>query len=310
MNKWILAFLLPLSLWSAPVPPPATQTEVDAGVNSFKYVTPKTLNNSANTNLHPSSSSGGGTNFPNVNLLVGNTNLELSAGVRKSFRQSTNGNNIVNLSLAVPASGYEVTITHTNTAATNYEVTFFTNSVAATFYSLLDKTNVSIWTVPAGSVVSQKFIFFSGQWIRTDVEQPLFTLLSGYKTRLSTNGLTLTVEVTQALTNYADGNIGIIAATDVTANFTNVVAGNRSITITTPVIGTSGSLGLVSDGTARTLSVICASAAITWLSTNDTINLTNLLTNPGKRYLWVYRVGMGTDGVSTNIHCWGKSQTP
>lgn len=136
---------------------------------------------------------GGGTNFPNVNLLLGNTNLVLSSGVMKSFRQSTNANNFVNFNLAVPESGYDVTVTHTNSAATNYDVTFYTNGVAANFYSLIDKTNATSWTVPAGSVVSQHFIFFSGQWMRTDVEAPLLTVAAGVNVTLTTNGMTLTI---------------------------------------------------------------------------------------------------------------------
>lgn len=138
-----------------------------------------------------------------------------------------------------------------------------------------------------------------------------FDLATGYKTRADTNFVsrTITFGSNERLTNYADGNITIDCSTDVTANYTNAVAGNRSITLATPVIGTSGSLGLVSDGSARTLPIL-SPVAITWLSTNDTATATNILTTASKRSLFAWRVGMGTDGVSTNLHCWVKNQTP
>jgi len=120
----------------------------------------------------------------------------------------------------------------------------------------------------------------------------------------------ITIQSTRRFTNYADANITINAATEVAANFTNAVAGNRSITLATPVIGASGSLSLVSDGSARTLAILSPSASVTWMSTNDTATATNILTSASKRSLFAWRVGMATDGVTTNIACWVKNQAP
>jgi len=114
-------------------------------------------------------------------------------------------------------------------------------------------------------------------------------------------------------TNYIDGNITINCSTDVSANWTNAVAGNRTVTLATPVIGTSGSLSLTSDSSARTLAILCAEATITWLSTNDTAESTNILTTASKDSLFAYRVRLkhiAGAGPLTNIQCWVKNQTP
>ncbi len=109
-------------------------------------------------------------------------------------------------------------------------------------------------------------------------------------------------------TNYPTGGLTIDCSTAVTANITNAVASSYSVLLTNAVIGTSGSLGLVSDGTARTIT-IAAGPAITWMSTNDA-PAGAIITTVSKRSLFCWRVGMGTDGLSTNIHCWVKNQTP
>ncbi len=112
-------------------------------------------------------------------------------------------------------------------------------------------------------------------------------------------------------TNFADGNISFPLYTHVAANWTNAVAGNRTITITSPVVGMSFSLSLVSDGSARTLSIFnVAGGTCTWLSTNDTANATNVLTTASKRSLICGRVDLGTDGNTTNLTLWVKNQTP
>ncbi len=141
---------------------------------------------------------------------------------------------------------------------------------------------------------------------------PEYVLVAGYKTELITNATlgTVTAQTTQRYTNYPTGAFTINLATDVTVNVTNAVASNYAITLATPVIGTSGSIGLVSDGSARTLSFLCTAATMTWMSTNDLANSTNLLTTASKRSLVAWRVGMATDGVTTNIHLWAKNQSP
>lgn len=164
----------------------------------------------------------------------------------------------------------------------------------------------------ASNAVNEVTITRTAFGTNVSVKTKEFTLGAGYKTELVTNLATMTItsQTTQRYTNYADGNITLNASTDLTANYTNAVAGNRSITFSTPVIGTSGSLALVSDGSARTLPILSASSTITWMSTNDTATATNILTTASKRSIFAWRVGMGTDGVTTNISCWVKNQTP
>lgn len=257
-------------------------------------------------------SGGGGTNFPNVNLLLGGTNLTLSAGVRKAYHNQTNGSHGINLNLAVPESGYVVTYSVSNSSASDIVVTFYTNSVAANPYDLATKTNVNTFTASASAITTAELKYIgSGIWQLESVKGPVAIQKFGPGIITDTNGangLDITLS-TRRYTNYASASITINCATDVTANYTNAVAANNTITLATPVIGTSGSLGLVSDGSARTLAIL-SPVAITWLSTNDTANATNILTTANKRSLFAWRVGMGTDGVSTNIHCWVKNQTP
>ena len=257
-------------------------------------------------------SGGGGTNFPNVNLLVGGTNLTLSAGVRKAYHNQTNGSHGINLNLAVPESGYEVVYSVSNSGSSDITVTFYTNSVASNFYDIASKTNVNTFTAAASAITEAKLKFIGGGiWILERTFGPEAVLKFGtgiWSDTNGANGLDIT-PFTRRYTNYASASITINCATDVTANYTNAVAANNTITLATPVIGTSGSLGLVSDGSARTLAIL-APVAITWLSTNDTATATNILTTASKRSLFAWRVGLGTDGVSTNIHCWVKNQTP
>lgn len=257
-------------------------------------------------------SGGGGTNFPNVNLLVGGTNLTLSAGVRKAYHNQTNGSHGINLNLAVPESGYEVVYSVSNSGSSDITVTFYTNSVQANPYDIATKTNANTFTASASAITEAKLKFIGGGiWVLESVKGPASILKFGTGIWADTNGangLDIT-PFTRRYTNYASASITINCATDVTANYTNAVAANNTITLATPVIGTSGSLGLVSDGSARTLAIL-APVAITWLSTNDTATATNILTTASKRSLFAWRVGMGTDGVSTNIHCWVKNQTP
>lgn len=127
------------------------------------------------------------------------------------------------------------------------------------------------------------------------------------------NGATLDNHKQHRTTNYIDGDITINCSTDVSANYTNAVAGNRSITLSTPVIGTSGSLSLTSDGSARTLAILCTQATITWMSTNDTATSTNILTTASKDSLFAWRVRqkhISGSAMITNIQCWVKNQTP
>lgn len=166
-------------------------------------------------------------------------------------------------------------------------------------------TNAGVWNIVEVSVPSAGVTNY-----RHSVEGE-FTLATGYKTRADSNYVTRTITLgsNERYTNYPTGALTVNCATDVTANITNAVASNYAITLATPVIGTSGSLGLVSDGSARTLAIL-SPVAITWLSTNDTATATNILTTASKRSLFAWSVRMGTDGISTNVNCWVKNQTP
>ena len=245
-------------------------------------------------------------------ILSGQTNLLLTNYVTQSFFQQTNGSHGLNLNLAVPESGYQVSYSVSNSGSSDITVTFYTNSVQANPYDIATKTNVNTFTASASAITEAKLKFIGGGiWILERTFGPVAVLKFGtgiWSDTNGANGLDIT-PFTRRYTNYASASITINCATDVTANYTNAVAANNTITLATPVIGTSGSLGLVSDASARTLAIL-APVAITWLSTNDTANATNILTTASKRSLFAWRVGMGTDGVSTNIHCWVKNQTP
>ena len=139
-----------------------------------------------------------------------------------------------------------------------------------------------------------------------------FTLAFGNFTEGTTNyaSKVITFQSTTRTTNYATGALTINCATDVRANITNQVASNFAITLATPVLFTSGSLSLVSDGSARTLAILCPSSTITWMSTNYTANATNILTSNSKRSIFCWRNQLDTDGVTTNTACWVVNQSP
>ncbi len=65
LSLWMLCFILKQDLKAQIVPPPATQAEVDAGVNRFKYVTPYTF---ANSSLIGGGGGGSSSNFFNINV--------------------------------------------------------------------------------------------------------------------------------------------------------------------------------------------------------------------------------------------------
>jgi hypothetical protein len=138
-----------------------------------------------------------------------------------------------------------------------------------------------------------------------------FDVSFGNGVEANTNFVTrsITLQYNVRTTNYPTGAFTINCATDVRAQVTNAVASNYAITLATPVIGTVGSISLVSDASARTLAILCP-IPITWMSTNDTATATNILTTASKRSLFAWRVGMGTDGISTNLSCWVKNQSP
>jgi len=133
---------------------------------------------------------GGGTNFPNVNLLLGSTNLPLSAGVRKAFHNQTNGSHGINLNLAVPESGYVVTYSVSNSSSSDITVTFYTNSVAANPYDIASKTNVNTFTASASAITEATLKYIgSGIWVIENVIGPATILEFGSGITAVTNGV-------------------------------------------------------------------------------------------------------------------------
>lgn len=261
-----------------------------------------------NTWATPSGGSGG-TNFPPV--ISATTNVTVGTGVRQHLMFASPSNQFVNFQGAA-INGETITGSFTNSGSTNVSWSFNAGGSASSYWDYRVASNVTRFTVPAGSMVKQTWFYSTNngaRWSVGEVNQVEYEVVAGYKSEIITNGATATIQTTQRYTNYATGAFTINCATDVHANITNAVASNYAITLATPVIGTSGSLGLVSDGSARTLAIL-SPVAITWLSTNDTATATNILTTASKRSLFAWRVGTGTDGVSTNIHCWVKNQTP
>jgi hypothetical protein len=106
-------------------------------------------------------------------------------------------------------------------------------------------------------------------------------------------------------TNYAQASLTVNAATHVTAAITNAVAGDISITFATPVIGTSFSISGISDGSARTITPLCASVTLKPMSTNWMSSGTNWLTVASKDFLLCGRFSRGVNGV-TNLHYWAQ----
>lgn len=265
--------------------------------------------NGVNTNLLLWTS----TTLSNNNItLAGVTNLRSFGGFTVKGLQYTNASFIQNFQFFNSLPQQKMfSYRATNYGSSDITMTLHTNSVAANMYDVRSKTNVNTITLPASSVTTFDLDWTGNGFDIVNLEGVQYTLAAGYKTELITNGLTITAQSTQRYTNYADATTIIInAGTDVTANITNAVAGNRTIAFATPVIGMSGSLGFVSDASARTLTILSTNCLITWMSTNNTANSTNILTDASKRSIFAWRVGMGTDGVSTNIHCWVKNQTP
>lgn len=202
--------------------------------------------------------------------------------------------------------------------------------------NILDNTEVHLWFnagigltvnfpasaaadyVPDNAVVSANtncmtHVIFSRRGTTTNITVLTagLTLNAGNFTEAVTNYATRTItyQNTTRTTNYPTGALTINCATDVRANITNVVASNYAITLATPVLGTAGSLSLVSDNvTARTLAILCPSSTITWMSTNYTANATNILTTVNKRSTFSWRNQLATDGVTTNTSVWVVNQ--
>ena len=147
------------------------------------------------------------------------------------------------------------------------------------------------------------------------ISEPVMNVATENGVETTTNYLTRTVTIrsNQRTTNYPSGALTINCATDVSAAVTNAVGGDFAITLATPVIGTSGSLSLTSDGSARTLAILCTAATITWMSTNDTVTSTNILTTASKDSLFAWKVRqkhLAGSAPITNLQVWVKNQTP
>lgn len=249
----------------------------------------------------------GGTNFPNVNLLLGNTNLVLSAGVRKAFHNQTNGSHGINLNLAVPESGYVVTYSVSNSAASDITVTFYTNSVAANPYDRASRTNVNTFTASASAMTEAELKYYgSGLWVLESVKG--VTAIQKFGPGIITdtngvNGLDITVS-TKRLTNYAHAaTITINGATDVDATITNDVTSGVTLTLANATVGTSGVFRFKADGSGETVAFQCWPAVLIPLATNNLVNTTNISGAASKWMHGNYDIARGANGV-TNCFLW------
>ena len=275
-------------------------TAVTSGSPSTEYV-------KADGTTGTPSGGGGGTNFPNVNLLLGNTNLVLSAGVRKAFHNQTNGSHGINLNLAVPESGYLVTYSVSNSSASDITVTFYSNSVPANPYDIATKTNVNTFTASASAITEAALKYIgSGIWVLESVKGPAAIQQFGTGIWADTNGANglYITPFTKRLTNYAHATtITINGATDVDMTVTNDLAAGATYTIATPTIGSSGVVRFRPNGSAQTVAFQTWPAAIVPLSTNRFSNVTNIDLAASKWAYWNYDIARGTNGT-TNCFVW------
>ncbi len=144
-------------------------------------------------------------------------------------------------------------------------------------------------------------------------------LVPGYRAIFDTNSATGDITVSGARrTNYATGAFTVDLGTDAHVDITNVVASSYSITLFGPRLGTTFSIGFLSDSTPRTLTFLTSLAGSTnggmvWLSTNGTTSATNWLTEASKYGVICGRVRethLTGEAPRTNIFLWGKNQTP
>jgi hypothetical protein len=87
---------------------------------------------------------------------------------------------------------------------------------------------------------------------------------------------------------------------------TNYTTANCSVLLTGAVVGASGSFTTKSDSSARTFSFF-SDKLITMLSTNETLNSTQVVTTAGKKLKVNWHVEQSTNGTA-EIALWAKSQ--
>lgn len=129
-----------------------------------------------------------------------------------------------------------------------------------------------------------------------------------------TAGSTRTLDVSSAIsaaqrrvTNYAHAtSLGLDASTDVAAYVTNTTSANVALLITNTVPGTSGTFTTTSDGSARTFSIF-SDKLIVMISTNETVNSTQIVTTASKKLKICWQVDLAS-ATATNIAVWAKSQ--
>jgi len=256
----------------------------------------------------------GGTNFPNVNLLAGNTNAALSAGVRKAFHQVTNASYIQNFQLAVPESGYQIRYSVSNYNTAPITLTFQTNQIAANPYDVRSKTNVNTITLAEQAITSFTLTYMgSGLWLLSDVEGPQFNQIYGtgiYPETNGTSGLDVTIS-TLISTNYANAATNDLdCSRPLQAAFTNDLSGNQLLRIINPRIGTWFNVYMRDSGSVRTIGLaVPAGVGNELMSTNWTSNSTNILTLASKLAVLSGEVTRGTNGT-TNVSWFVTSKTP
>jgi hypothetical protein len=112
--------------------------------------------------------------------------------------------------------------------------------------------------------------------------------------------------IQRRITNYAHAtSIAINTGTDVSAFVTNTTSANVSLLLTNAAPGTSGSFTTTSDGSARTFSIF-SDKPIVMLSTNETVNATQIVTTASKKIKICWSVDLLSATV-TNYSVWAKS---
>lgn len=137
------------------------------------------------------SGGGGGTNFPNVNLLVGNTNLAVVAGIEYAAYQVTNAAFTANIQQSGAfQSGQLVGLIVSNSSGSDFEVTINTNGVAANPYDIATKTNVNTFTASAAAITKVVLQYLgSGIWVLEEMKGPEGNLVAGTGVTITSGGV-------------------------------------------------------------------------------------------------------------------------
>ncbi len=155
------------------------------------------------------------TNLDSSPIYLGQgTNAVLLQGLNTEHVIETNGNVIVNLSLAVPTNGQIASITVSNRGGSPITVTPYTNSQAAAVWDVASQTNITSWPVTAGGMDTSDLKWMGTYWRRTfRATEGRLAVARSWKNdpALSTNGqqIILTVTGTNSVTYGATNTISL-----------------------------------------------------------------------------------------------------